>query len=215
MSDLQYWEQIHAHLNYQYHKLDYTMSCNQGPYAASIRSKSVEGTSSDVPKRSSPALFADHEVQQAENQSFKIFLNPKTSYGPYSLGKSLSSTVDTSVTTSSIYRKLYQRFLARKILRHKPTILNRRTSLSRRQTSVNDNETENEVWESETCGEKAQRTLRFLGIEMSHTPITWSQRQFIEANPLGKHRCYRPSFLRWSWTIVEDGEIEVFPNGEE
>lgn len=130
-------------------------------------------------------------------------------------GESSPSAVTPS-TIGAIYQKLYYRFLARKMLRRTPTIHNRRTFVKLTENETIDADNIADEWVSETCIEKAQRTLQAVGIKMSHTPLTWKERQFIESGTWGRYGCFRPSYLRWSWTVtvVEECESEECPNAE-
>jgi hypothetical protein len=108
------------------------------------------------------------------------------------------------LTVGSIYHKLYHRFLARRIIKQTQTIHNRRTFITLNVDETIEDDSTDDKWISETCVEKAHRILKPLGIEMSHTPLTWKEHQFIWNNPLGRYGCFRPSYLRWSWTAVEE-----------
>jgi len=81
---------------------------------------------------------------------------------------------------------------------------NRRTFITINVDGTIEDDSTDDKWISEICVEKAHRILKPLGIEMSHTPLTWKEHQFIWNNPLGRYGCFRPSYLRWSWTAVEE-----------
>ena len=119
-------------------------------------------------------------------------------------GCNSSPSTTTTSTISAIYRKLYHRFLARRILRRSPTINNRRTFIKYKlvEDKVIEADNTDNKWGGETRVEKIQRSLKAMGIEMAHTPVTWREQQFIESDKLGRYGCFRPSFLRWSWTVV-------------
>jgi hypothetical protein len=126
-----------------------------------------------------------------------------------------SPSATTPSTIGAIYQKLYYRFLARKMLRRTPTIHNRRTFINLSEGETIEASGTDDECVSENCIEKAQRTLQAIGIEMSHTPLTWKERQFIEKDELGRYGCFRPSHLRWSWTItVVKCDSEERPNEE-
>jgi hypothetical protein len=119
-------------------------------------------------------------------------------------GKSSPSSA-LSPTIGSLYRNLYEGFLARKILKRTPTMHNRRTIINVREGELMEDEETSEGWISETRVEKAQRNLQALGIEVSHKPLTWKEHIFMENNALGRYGCFRPSDLRWSWTVAATG----------
>lgn len=120
-------------------------------------------------------------------------------------GKKSPSTVAPS-TVGAIYRKIHHKFLARKTLKQTPHIQNRRTFIDLSEGETIEAENNGDEWASETCIEKAQRTLRTVGIKIAHTPLTWKERQFIENDALGRYGCFQLSFLRWSWTVIEECE---------
>jgi hypothetical protein len=207
-------EPLHSQVGWNCHCSEKVWSDTEVSGLASVRTESVRNTPSIALSEPPAHSFVDHEIDRACREC-KIQIQviqceiESGCLGTGSQSKTTPAAVPLSRTTSSIYRKLYQGYLARRILRHKPTILNRRTRLNLCKSDDED------AGDEESGAEKAQRTLRLLGIEMSHTPISWKQRQFIETNPLGKSRCYRPSFLRWSWTIVEKRESKAIPIEEE
>ncbi len=121
---------------------------------------------------------------------------------PNAPGCNSSLSTATPTTISAIYRKLYHHFLVRKILRRSPTVHNRRTFIRVVEDKIIDVDNTDDEWGGETCVEKVQRTLKAVGIEMAHTSLTWKEQQFIESDQLGRYGCFRPSFLRWSWTVV-------------
>jgi hypothetical protein len=79
---------------------------------------------------------------------------------------------------------------------------NRRTFIKLVEDKIIEADNTDDGWGGETCVEKVQRSLKAMGIEMAHTPVTWKEQQFIESDQLGRYGCFRPSFLRWSWTVV-------------
>jgi len=112
------------------------------------------------------------------------------------------------LSISSIYRKLYHGFLARRILKRTPTIFNRRTVITIRECSIIEEHYPDDEWISETRVERLQRNLRVSGIEMTHTVRKWNDNQ-------RQHVCFQPSLLRWSWTTIGKVESEAFPNWEQ
>ncbi len=108
------------------------------------------------------------------------------------------STSAPCLTMGSIYRKLCFRFLARRIIMCSPTMHNRRTFITlSKDDTIEDDNTVGE-WISETCAERYRRVLQRLGIDMEHKPRKWAESQ-------DRYGCFRPSYLRWSWTVVENG----------
>jgi hypothetical protein len=215
-SNLQSLEPLAAQVEHDHRCSIQTFASDQVPYVASLRNDTFGNRPPSVlevyPGTSSP----NYEFENTAREYYKQMLKCETENGDLGTGsqnKSTPTIVAPSRTTASIYRKLFYAFLARRILNHKPTIFNRRTRLKLCKSENEDAENEDGFWQSESGAEKAQRTLQLLGIEMAHTAISWNQRQFIETNLLGKYRCYRPSFLRWSWTMIEERETEAIPIG--
>jgi hypothetical protein len=119
-------------------------------------------------------------------------------------GPSLSSSVPKeppshppSTTAASTYHRSGHRYLARRQIRKKVNVLdNRRTFLKRK-------------WKTDDCGwgqPSELEIVRDAGIEVSHTPMTWAEQNLIDYKTTPWYRCYRPSMLRWSWSMAEEGE---------
>jgi hypothetical protein len=219
-NDLQTWKRLRAQAKRKELDPEMILVGNRQSYAALMSPKTLDDTSFNIAEHSLSRSRVGYEFKHQSGRNTKDFQDQSFNFeaccpGPDSQSFHSPQSVARSLTTCSIYRKLYQRFLARRILYHRPTILNRRTSVNLREANDSTAEKDDDVWELGTCAERAHRTLQLLGIEMSHTPITWSQHQFIETNRWGKYRCYRPSFLRWSWTMVEGRSDDIFPIGEE
>ncbi|KAE9373363.1 hypothetical protein N431DRAFT_465659 [Stipitochalara longipes BDJ] len=109
------------------------------------------------------------------------------------------------LTVGSIYRKLYHRFLARRILKRTQTIHNRRTFITLYENEIFEENNANGEWISESCLEKTQRNLEALGIKISHTLKKWNDNQH-------RYGCFQPSLLRWTWRVAENGNDEEHPN---
>jgi hypothetical protein len=74
----------------------------------------------------------------------------------------------------AIYRKLYHRFLARKILRRSPTINNRPTFIKLAEDKIIEPDHTDNEWGGETCVEKVQRSLKAMGMSNnSLRAISW------------------------------------------
>ena len=134
----------------------------------------------------------------------------------------LPAPLSAASSTGLIYCKLYHRFLAHKILYRKRSNKRRSTPLNireRKDVGVWNAWNDDEGWGWETVSEKEKRELSELGAQVSHMSLTWDQQQFIETHPLGKYACYRPSYLRWSWTMSnekmgKEDESEPSPDEE-
>jgi hypothetical protein len=123
----------------------------------------------------SPSLSTvDREVQRilwlAEKQRQLESSRSELQDPPNALGCNSSPSTTTPSTTSAIYRKLYHRFLARKLLRRSPTIHNRRTFIKLIEGKIIQADNTEDEWGDATCVEKVQRSLKAMGIEMTHTP---------------------------------------------
>jgi len=200
-------EQLYARVQHKLFTLERILDTKQHSHTAKKRNTSYDRCSDTL--AISPSLSTiDREVQRilwlAEKQRQLESSRSELQSSPNAPGCNSSPSTTTPSTISAIYRKLYHRFLARKILRRRSTIHNRRTFIKLVEDDIIEASNTDHEWVAEPCVEKVQRTLKAKGIEMAHTPLTWKEQQFIESNKLGRYGCFRPSFLRWSWTVVGD-----------
>lgn len=198
-------EQLYARVQHKLFTLERILDTKQHSHTAKKRNTSYDRCS-DVLAISPSLSTIDREVQRilwlAEKQRQLESSRSERQGSPNAPGCNSSPSTTVPSTISAIYRKLYHRFLARKILRRRPTIHNRRTFIKLVEDEIIEASNTDHEWVAETCVEKVQRTLKAKGIEMAHTPLTWKEQQFIESNKLGRYGCFRPSLLRWSWTVV-------------
>ena len=153
----------------------------------------------------------DHEVRhiiEVFEEQRKLEISRIQGYALSTLSQDKMSSSTPCLSVGSIYRKLYHRFLACRILKRTQTIHNRRTFIpSYESVTIEEDNTDNE-WISESRVEKVQRSLEASGIKISHAARKWNDDQH-------RYGCFQPSLLRWSWTTFEDVESEDYPNEEQ
>jgi hypothetical protein len=102
-----------------------------------------------------------------------------------------------STSAASTYHRSGHRYLARRQIRKKVNVLDNRRTFLKREWKTDDN-----GW-----GQPSElESLRDVGIEVSHTPMTWAEQSLVDCKKAPWHRCYRSSMLRWSWSMAEEGE---------
>lgn len=102
-----------------------------------------------------------------------------------------------STSAASTYHRSGYRYVARRQIRKKVNVLDNRRTFLKREWKTDDN-----GW-----GQPSELDiLRDAGIAVSHTPITWAEQSLIDCKKTPWYRCYRSSMLRWSWSMVEEGE---------